>query len=271
MMITMSQENTENKGFVYILINPAFTGFVKVGRTIKEPEIRARELSSGSGVPAPYAVAWDAFVKDFDQVEKLIHQQLAHTRSRHDREFFAIPLKSAISIASSIVAPFSCERDAPLSIGSTETNQILTKVEPFMKPTRYHGQRRQQEELIEVAEDCNEKYAKEPPDGNPKTIKRIEYELLFANPYGYTERELFHQVHYVNRGKLHLKIDAYNIKRCPLVQSYGWGIHRNKEGKLALVAIESNRYKEYKKPKPSRKQNHTVRVKSKCKIGTTRQ
>ena len=81
----MIEENSEKKGFVYILINPAFTGFVKVGKTIKEPEVRARELSSGSGVPAPYAVAWDALVTDCGQVEKLIHQQLAHVRSRNDR------------------------------------------------------------------------------------------------------------------------------------------------------------------------------------------
>lgn len=240
----MIQENTDKKGFVYILVNPAFTGFVKVGKTVKEPGIRARELSSGSGVPAPYAVAWDAFVNDCDQVEKLIHQQLAHARSRNDREFFAIPLKNAISIASIIVAPFSCEQDAPLSIGSTMNNQLPTKAEPFIKPIKKLRLRTQQEELIEVAEDCAEKNAKEPPDRSPKTIMRIEYELLIENPYAYTEREFFHEVHVVHRKKPDLKIDSYNIKRCPLVQSYGWGIHRNRDGKLALVAIESNRYKE---------------------------
>jgi len=88
----MIQEDAERKGYVYILVNPAFPGFLKIGKSTKEPEARARELSSGSGVPAPYAVAWDAFVSDCDRVEGLIHEQLAHARSRKDREFFAVPL-----------------------------------------------------------------------------------------------------------------------------------------------------------------------------------
>jgi hypothetical protein len=100
-----------------------------------------------------------------------------------------------------------------------------------------------QEELIEVAEDYQEKYAQEPPNRNPKTISRIEYELLVENPYKYTERELFHEVHVVYRGRPDLKIDSYNIKRSTLVQSFGWGLHRNDQGKLALVAFESDRYK----------------------------
>ena len=83
-----------NKGYVYILINPSFAGFVKIGKTTKNPEVRAREVSSGTGVPAPYAVAWDILVDDCDQVERVIHQQLAPARARKDREFFALPLKS---------------------------------------------------------------------------------------------------------------------------------------------------------------------------------
>ncbi|MFZ4854918.1 MAG: GIY-YIG nuclease family protein [Desulfuromonadaceae bacterium] len=107
------QEIIGKKGYVYILVNPAFPGFLKVGKTTKVPEARARELSCGSGVPAPYAVAWDELVTDCDYVEKMIHLQLAHTRSRKDREFFAVPLKTAISIVLNIVAPFSCEIDEP--------------------------------------------------------------------------------------------------------------------------------------------------------------
>lgn len=238
----MIQENSEKKGYVYILINPAFTGFVKVGKTIKEPEVRARELSSGSGVPAPYAVAWEALVTDCDQVEKLIHQQLAHSRSRKDREFFAIPLKNAISVALSVIAPFTCERD--ITDTSITPNEILTPSSTIITTSRNYRSLVQREELIEVAEDYLEKYAQEPPNGNTKTIPRIEYELLIASPYNFTERELFYEVHVVHRNRPHLKIDTYNIKRSLLVQSFGWGLHRNSEGKLALVALESDRYKE---------------------------
>ncbi|HIJ88819.1 MAG TPA: GIY-YIG nuclease family protein [Desulfuromonadales bacterium] len=94
-------------------MNPAFPGFLKVGKTTKQPETRARELSSGSGVPASYAVAWDELVTDCDHVEKMIHRHLAHTRSRKDRDFFAVPLKTAVSIVLKIVAPSSFEVDEP--------------------------------------------------------------------------------------------------------------------------------------------------------------
>lgn len=124
-------DQVNRRGYVYLLINPAFTGFVKVGKTTKEPEARARELSSGSGVPAPYAVAWDAFVTDCDHAERLIHDKLAHARARKDREFFAIPLKKAIAIASSIVGPFSCEVDET----SMESFQATACVTPLPKPT----------------------------------------------------------------------------------------------------------------------------------------
>jgi hypothetical protein len=102
------------RGYVYILINPTFTGFLKIGKTSKAPEVRARELSAGTGVPAPYAVAWDVLVNDCDQVERLIHHQLAPARARRDREFFAVPLKRAIAVARDIAAPFACAGEEPL-------------------------------------------------------------------------------------------------------------------------------------------------------------
>jgi hypothetical protein len=125
-------EQGDKKGYVYILVNPAFSGFVKVGRTTKEPETRARELSLGSGVPAPYAVAWEALVTDCEHVERLIHQQLAHARARNDREFFAIPLKKAIAVASKIIGPFSCETGEPI-----EEDALMHDIDTSLKTQEY--------------------------------------------------------------------------------------------------------------------------------------
>lgn len=100
------------------------------------------------------------------------------------------------------------------------------------------------EELIEIAEDSSVGRAVEPPDEGPeKTIPRIAYEVLIESPYRYTEMELFHEVHVVRRNRPDLKIESYNIKRSPLVQRFGWGIHRNKEGKLALIRVDSDTYR----------------------------
>ena len=76
----MTQETSGKAGYVYILVDPAFPGYVKIGKTTKDPEVRARELSRGTGIPAPYGVAWDALVSNGDEVERLIHQRLAHAR-----------------------------------------------------------------------------------------------------------------------------------------------------------------------------------------------
>jgi len=242
----MAQESLDKRGYVYILVNPAFTGFVKIGKTTNEPEARARQLSSGSGVPAPYAVAWDAFVTDCHHVEKLIHQQLAGTRSRNDREFFATPLKHAIATVSSIVAPFSCEPEAPTETPTSNGTGISICIPMALAASqpRKRVPKGCQEELIEVAEDCPVDRAEPPPDGDPKTIARIGYEILVENPYKFTEREFYHELHAVRRERPDLKFDSYNIKRAPIVKVHGWGVHRNQDGMLALVAMESDRYRE---------------------------
>lgn len=99
------------KGHVYILRNPAFPTLVKVGKTTRDPAARARRLSSRTGVPAPYEVAWTAEVSDCGEVERLIHKRLAYARSRSDREFFAVSVAEATAVASSIAEPFRIPRE----------------------------------------------------------------------------------------------------------------------------------------------------------------
>lgn len=142
---------------------------------------------------------------------------------------------------------------APLSSGVEKVSGgILLEVdsasipaEPITTPPKPPASRSHREELIEVAEDCPVDHAVGPPAEKPeKTVARIAYEVLTESPYGYTEIEFFHEVHVVRRNRPDLKIESYNIKRSPLVQTFGWGIHRNPDGKLALVAMESDRYRE---------------------------
>lgn len=102
-----------------------------------------------------------------------------------------------------------------------------------------------QEELLEVAEDCPVDHAVVPPDDKPqKTRARIAYEVLSEWPYRCSEIDFFRELDVVRRNGPNAKIGSYQIKRSPLVQSFGWGIHRNSQGKLALVAMESAKYRE---------------------------
>jgi DNA-directed RNA polymerase subunit RPC12/RpoP len=87
-----------NGGYVYILINSAMPGVVKVGKTEREPEDRAKELSGVTGIPTPYSVAYDEWFADCSRAEEYIHTLLTANgyRVADNREFFSVPVKVAI-------------------------------------------------------------------------------------------------------------------------------------------------------------------------------
>lgn len=244
------EDKSGREGFIYILVNPAFPNYVKIGRTTKDPEIRARELSSGTGVPAPYGVAWDVTVNDCHKVERLIHNELAYARARNDREFFTIPLRKAISVVSEIVAPFECDQESfPQTIVPEVNGNVLESNDTYQPGEQAEKEFSNYvpltEELIQIADDSPVESSREPHDTDTnKTVARVYYETLMENPYKYNEHELRYEVFVVRRNRPDLKIDRYSIRRIDLVKKYGWGIHRNSDGKLALVACDSERYKQ---------------------------
>ena len=79
--------NAAKKGHVYALINESMPGLYKVGRTISDPEKRARELSSGTGMPTPFVVHSYAVCGDYVRAEKSAHEMLSDTRIGA-KEFF---------------------------------------------------------------------------------------------------------------------------------------------------------------------------------------
>lgn len=114
--------------------------------------------------------------------------------------------------------------------------------------------------FIEVAEDCPIKAAEIPPQkGNEKTIASLEYEILIKEPYKYTSDEiLFHMFavkHNLPKEELENEKQKFFSKgqpcfRCsPLAKRYGWGIHSNSKGKIAIYAMESDEYKQFLKDK----------------------
>lgn len=97
-----------SNGYVYILINASLQkNFLKIGQTTKYSEERANELSRGSGVVAPFMVAYDWEVSNCLQVEKIVHGQLAEFRVNGSREFFSIPLKEAIKKVGEIIDQYN--------------------------------------------------------------------------------------------------------------------------------------------------------------------
>ena len=85
---------------VYILTNPAFPDYVKIGRTTN---LKQRLLSLDStSLPLPFECYYAAKVDDSKKVEKLLHQSFDKYRVRSNREFFELfpeNAKSALQLA----------------------------------------------------------------------------------------------------------------------------------------------------------------------------
>jgi T5orf172 domain len=103
----MTKHVIQQLGYVYILTNPVIPEFVKIGKTTLDPYARAKQLSAPTGVPAPYTVAWTAFVADCGMVERMAHTQLQSARLRNNKEFFRLPLEVAIDAVRRIAEPYA--------------------------------------------------------------------------------------------------------------------------------------------------------------------
>lgn len=90
-----------DKGYVYILINPAFKdNWVKIGMTSKAPDVRASDLDN-TAVPVPYEVYVTLKTAKYKEAETFIHRmidRLTDLRIRPNREFFNISPEEAYGI-----------------------------------------------------------------------------------------------------------------------------------------------------------------------------
>ena len=81
-------------GHVYIMVNSAMPGILKIGMTTRSPQERAAELFT-TGVPQKWKVHFSVFVPDCQAVENLVHRDLRLHRGNLSREFFTIGLAEA--------------------------------------------------------------------------------------------------------------------------------------------------------------------------------
>lgn len=81
------------KGYVYIISNKSMPGILKIGYTMKDPAMRAEELSS-TGVPYPYDVDYEILIDDPYILEQKVHQKLKHIRE--NKEWFRIDITQAV-------------------------------------------------------------------------------------------------------------------------------------------------------------------------------
>ena len=91
-------------GWVYVLTHPAWDkiGMVKVGRTGRDPRIRASEITSVSGLLAPAIVAWCSPVSDMAAAEQAVHRMLGSHRVRKRRELFRVDAATARGVIEAV-------------------------------------------------------------------------------------------------------------------------------------------------------------------------
>ncbi|MHC5718911.1 MAG: GIY-YIG nuclease family protein, partial [Nostoc sp.] len=100
------------QGFVYILLNPSFPDQVKIGRTEKTSELRAKQLQT-TGVPTAFIVVYDELVSDCEVVENILHSRFAAYRTSLEREFFRVPVREAIRVLQETAGAYIISDVAP--------------------------------------------------------------------------------------------------------------------------------------------------------------
>lgn len=109
--------------------------------------------------------------------------------------------------------------------------------------------------FIEIAGDCPASAAVVPePKGEKKTMPVLQYEMIANNPYKYTQEDILFETYAdyneipaadrpAERQKFFSKGQAC-LRASSLGKRYGWGIHSNTEGKVALYPMGSKEYQE---------------------------
>lgn len=84
------------RGYVYVFTNKGSPGLVKVGYSLKDPVVRAKELST-TGVVHPYVVEYDVLVLNPVEVEQAVHRALRSEGHHEAKEFFRVAVSDVIA------------------------------------------------------------------------------------------------------------------------------------------------------------------------------
>lgn len=125
--------------------------------------------------------------------------------------------------------------------------------------------------FIEIADDSPTSTAEIPPlKGENKTAANIQFEMIIDHPYKYTSDDVLFNVFATKNGvsKSDLKEEREKffskgqpcMRASALTKRYGWGVHANEEGKIAIYGADSDEYKKFVKDK---KLQHVKAMRSK--------
>ncbi len=110
--------------------------------------------------------------------------------------------------------------------------------------------------FIAVAPDSKATKGEIPPlRNNAPTAASIQFELISRHPYKYTSDDVLFMVHATKNDMPTREWPAEKemffskgqpcFRASPLTKRYGWGIHNNEEGKIAIVGRETGAYDDF--------------------------
>ena len=109
--------------------------------------------------------------------------------------------------------------------------------------------------FIEVADDTKANCGTQPPAKDKKTVAEMHYELISKNPYKYTSDDIIFQVYadkndlvqseYKQARELFFSKGQPCLRTSPLTKTYGFGIHSDSNGKIALYGMETGEYQKF--------------------------
>ncbi len=108
--------------------------------------------------------------------------------------------------------------------------------------------------LIEIAEDCPVTSGEIPPvKGDKISIANMQYDMLINHPYEFTSDDVIYSIfakrndisdtEWEEQRNVFFSKGQPCLRSSPLTKRYGWGVHSNEEGKIAIYAVDSEAYK----------------------------
>ncbi len=110
--------------------------------------------------------------------------------------------------------------------------------------------------FIEVAPDNTKSESQVPPIKTDKlTAANIHFDMIRSQPYTFTSDDVIFNTFAVKNDIANSELVSERdkffskgqpcMRTSPLTKSYGWGVHCDTDGKLALIGMESEAYEQY--------------------------
>ncbi len=110
--------------------------------------------------------------------------------------------------------------------------------------------------FIEIAPDSLTAKGEIPPSiGDKKTAAAIQFDMISKNPYQFSSDDVVFQVfaekndltegEYSEARKQFFSKGQPCLRASALTKRYGWGVHHNADGKIALFGAETEAYRKF--------------------------